>query len=234
MSLVPIMMYHIIAPLDPRTLVPLQYVDPELLDQQMALLKKFGFQAVQMSALAKGPVPKKSVVLTFDDAYVNFHEAALPILEKYGFTATVFVVGNQIGGTNAWDVALGDVAQPLMNLEQIQDCVARGIEIGGHTMDHLNLSEQSEASVWSQVSENKNQLEDLLGIPIESFCYPYGGYNQMVRDQTERAGYKVACRTMRGYNGGSSDLLALRRLNCKRDTTIPKFFGRLLPCLITG
>src|ERR1700733_10909801 len=96
--LVPIMMYHIIAPVDSRSLVPLQYVSPDLLERHVALLAKFGFQTVTMGSLYGGELPRRPVVLSFDDGYENFYTEAMPILRRYGFTATVFIVSNHIGG----------------------------------------------------------------------------------------------------------------------------------------
>jgi peptidoglycan/xylan/chitin deacetylase (PgdA/CDA1 family) len=227
------MMYHIIAPVNPRSLVPLQYTPPELLDRQCSLLSKYGFHSVTMGQLASGDLPRRPVVLTFDDAYVNFHTAALPILKRYGFTATVFVVTNQIGGSNVWDTALGDVSQPLMNLEQIKDCLANGIEIGGHTVDHLDLAFQSEKSIWFQLDEGKKRLESLTGQPVNTFCYPYGGVNDKVRELTNKAGYKVACTTKRGLNRlSTSDLLMLRRMNCRSNTSVPIYFTNIWRCLL--
>ncbi|HWD39236.1 MAG TPA: polysaccharide deacetylase family protein [Fimbriimonas sp.] len=233
-QVVPVLMYHIIAPVDKRSLVPLQYTDPGHLERQMKALKALRLNTVLMGELGSGSLPAKSVVLTYDDAYANFYTAAVPIMKKYGFKGTTFVVGNQIGGTNAWDVALGDVAHPLMTADQIRMSRADGMEIGAHTMDHVKLARREPAVAWKQIADSKEVIEEVLGESITSFCYPYGSCNEEVRDLVEKAGFTTACTTVQGVNTDKTDRYLLFRYNCKHNTTAFQYVARLFRAAVAG
>src|SRR5476649_2585381 len=127
---VPILMYHKVERLNRRSTVQGHYVSPKLFKRQMAVLSAMGYNAIPLSWLYKpgAKLPRKPIVITFDDGYVNFLTNALPVLKSYRFVATVFLVANQLGGTNEWDTSRGDVSEPLMDLDQIQQAREAGTE----------------------------------------------------------------------------------------------------------
>jgi peptidoglycan/xylan/chitin deacetylase (PgdA/CDA1 family) len=167
-------------------------------------------------------------VITFDDGYVNFLTNALPVLRSHRFVATVFLVANQLGGTNAWDVVKGDVSEPLMNAAQIQQAREAGIEFGSHTLDHADLQAVSPEEAWRQIEGSKRKLEETLDCEVDAFCYPYGRKTPDVCEMVRRAGYRVACSTEKGLNTEDTDQFALRRINVRRDTSVPVFAMKLL------
>ena len=227
---VPILMYHKVERVNRRSLVPGHYVSPSLFKKQMAILAALGYTPVALSSLYRSDVklPRKPIVITFDDGYVNYLTNALPILQAQKFVATVFLVANQLDGTNAWDVKLGDVEERLMSVQQIQECRQAGTEFGSHTLDHADLGAVSLDEAKRQIADSKVKLESDLGFPIETFCYPYGRKNRDVMRLVEEAGYRLACSTEKGINTEDTDRYALRRINVRRDTSVPVFVMKLL------
>lgn len=224
---VPILMYHKIAPIDRRSKVPGHYVHPGLFHRHLSLLKAFGFETVSLATLFREPLPKRPVVITFDDGYRNYLTHALPALKAKEFTATVFLVANQIGGTNAWDVALGDVEEPLMSEADLLAAKLGGTEFGSHTLDHVHLDQVDADTAWDQIATSKALLEERLGLPVTTFCYPYGGRTPDVEKMVERAGYSSACSVSKGVNTPSTERYALRRINVRSDTWTPVLLAKL-------
>ncbi len=227
---VPILMYHKVERLNRRSTVPGHYVSPALFRRQMAVLSAMGYSAIPLSTLYKpaAKLPRKPVVITFDDGYVNFLSNALPVLQAYKFVSTVFLVANQLGGTNNWDTEEGDIVEPLMTVEQVLEAKAAGTEFGSHSLDHADLAAVSPDEAWRQIADSKSKLEDSLSLPIEAFCYPYGRKTAETCVMVEKAGYRLACSTEKGLNTETTDHFALRRINVRRDTSVPIFAMKLL------
>jgi peptidoglycan/xylan/chitin deacetylase (PgdA/CDA1 family) len=215
-------MYHKIAELNSRSKWPGHYVSPAAFGRQMAALKALGFQSIPLSNL-NSQEAKKPIVITFDDGYENFYQHALPSLKKHNLTATVFLVSQQVGGSNAWDVAEGDVEERLMTADQIAASQNQGIEFGSHTRNHANLAKASPETAWDEIANSKIDLEELLNQKVETFAYPYGAETGETRKMVEKAGYRVACSTRKGTNDTGTDPYALKRINIRRDTALPFF-----------
>ena len=227
---VPILMYHKVDRLNRRSTVPGHYVSPSLFKRQMGVLTSLGYNSVPLSALylPQTVLPRKPVVITFDDGYANFYEHALPVLQSFGFVSTVFLVANQLGGTNAWDTREGDVEEQLMTAEQVRTAKIAGTEFGSHTLDHADLSKVGSDEAWRQIADSKQKLEDTFGFSVDTFCYPYGRKNPEVMEMVERAGYRLACSIEKGLNRVDTNHFALKRVNVRRDTSEPVFVWKLL------
>ena len=227
---VPILMYHKIERLNKASTVKGHYVSPNLFKKHLSLLKLMGYTAIPLSSLYRenAKLPKKPVVITFDDGYVNFLQNARPALKSVGYSATVYLVANQLGGTNAWDTSRGDVEERLMSVDQVLEAHRQGTEFGSHTLDHADLAAVSTDEAWKQIADSKSKLEADLGFPIETFCYPYGRKNLDVQKMVEQAGYRLACSTERGQNTAQTDRFALKRINVRRDTWAPVLALKLL------
>lgn len=137
---------------------------------------------------------EKLVGLTFDDGYRDFLDVALPILERYGFSATVFVVAGMLGKENDW-AHWYDPRPRLQLLESadLREISDRGIEIGSHSMTHPSLPELDTETLEREVSGSRKTLGGLLGKSIEGFCYPYGRLDEHSVGGMRRAGYAYAC-----------------------------------------
>lgn len=190
--------------------------------EQMAYLTQQGYTAVTMAQLAdfmagEGPLPPKAVVITFDDGYADNFTNALPLLEKYGLKATVFIITDKVGqpGYLAWD--------------EIRQMRSRGIEIGSHTLGHLALNELDMPEKVRQVTVSKAILEKELGGQIGVLAYPYGLFDATLFDILRSAGYKGACAGVNGLNKPGDNPYSLKRINVGRDRIgLAEFRLRLL------
>jgi len=191
---VPILTYHYIR-VNPqahdRTGFALS-VTPADFAAQMTWLARNGYHPITTNELysylsgARG-LPSRPVILTFDDGYADFYNTALPILRSHDFTAVAYVVSGFVGRSG------------YMSAEQVVAADRAGIEIGSHTVDHVNLARQSSAGMHYQVTASKQALERLLGHPVYSFCYPYGGFNSAAAWAVQSAGYRDATTTKFGF-----------------------------------
>lgn len=200
---IPVLMYHKVNP-DPRTGGLGLRVPPDKFDWQMRYLKENGYESVSMADVMdhfeKGKhLPEKPIVITFDDGYKDNYDFAYPIMKKYGFTGTIFVVSKSIGNTNFYDV--DKRLQPenkIMDWHEIKELDRAGFVIGAHTVDHPHLAEISPEEARYQIQESKRALEFGLNKPVEFFCYPYGSHNDTVADLVKEAGYRAAVTTQLG------------------------------------
>jgi glycosyltransferase involved in cell wall biosynthesis/peptidoglycan/xylan/chitin deacetylase (PgdA/CDA1 family) len=182
----PVLLYHHVGPQRPGAPAGLT-VSPERFERQVRRLARRGFAAIRPADWAAWhrdakPLPAKPVLLTFDDAYADLVEHALPVLRRYGFGAAVFVVTGQLGGTNAWGEAHGSHTLRLMTAEQIRYWATQGIEFGAHSRTHPDLTTLPGEKLAKEVVGSGNDLAELLGSRVVSFAYPYGFYNQAVLD----------------------------------------------------
>lgn len=202
---IPVLMYHKVNP-DPRTGGLGLRVPPDKFDWQMRYLKENGYESISMADVMdhyeKGKhLPDKPVVITFDDGYKDNHDFAYPIMKKYGYTGTIFVVSKSIGNTNFFDVE--KKLQPenrIMDWNEIRELDKAGFEIGAHTVDHPHLAEVSPEVARYQIEESKRALEHGLKKPVNIFCYPYGSHNDTVADLVKEAGYRAAVTTQLGLS----------------------------------
>ena len=210
----PVLLYHHVGPAHPEAVRGLT-ISPQKFEQQIRWLAQRGFHSIcpndwlQWLRTGNG-LPAKPILLTFDDAYADLAEYALPILRKHGFSGAVFVVTERLGGTNTWDEARGSGTLHLMTAEQIRYWDGQGIEFGAHSRTHAHLSKLSAAELSAEVAGSKDDLSALLGHPIVSFAYPYGDYNDAVRDLV-RDEFDLAFGVQEGLNYLSSDRHLLKR-----------------------
>ena len=232
---IPILMYHQIDAEPPRG-SPMRglVVAPATFSRQMTALKLLGYHGKSMGDLLpyiNGEKRGKVFGITFDDGYENNLRCALPILKRLGFSSTCYIVANQVGKTNSWDLERGVIQVPLMNAQELQAWVDAGQEVGSHTLNHTNLETLSEAGQAIEISQSKIQLEALIQQKsgVQHFCYPYGGLNKTAVQNVRVAGYLTATTTVRGRAvQGQSDALLLPRVLVSRTTT---WMQLLLKCL---
>lgn len=163
-----------------------------------------------------GPASRK-VVITFDDAYLDFFDIAYPILEGLGMSCSVFVPTGYLGGFNDWDApGLWGRRKPLMTTDHIRQLYQTGVvDFGSHTVDHVRMSHLPVAEMRRQAADSKAALEDLLGAPITTFAYPYGqldDFSPLTTGVIADAGYKTAFTTHWGSTNVPKDILRLRRI----------------------
>lgn len=160
-------------------------------------------------------MPRRGVVLTFDDGCRCFQRHALPELAARGMTATLFAVSGELGGCNRWDrPADGPVErrEELMAAAELRALAAAGIEIGSHSRHHRDLTACAAGELADEVAGSRDELAAALGGPVQTFCYPYGRYDARARAAVAAAGYDAAA-AIHGVAGARRhDPLALPRL----------------------
>lgn len=165
-------------------------VTPRRFRQQMATLARLGYRGVSIEQLlAARDGESRLVGLTFDDGYADFTEGAAPILDEFGFNATVFVVAGHIGGTNDWDPP---PTRRLMGLSDIRAVQRAGHEIGSHGLNHAAMSKICDEQLRAELKLSKSMLETITGNSIKGFCYPYGVVSAHAVSEVKRH-YDYAC-----------------------------------------
>jgi peptidoglycan/xylan/chitin deacetylase (PgdA/CDA1 family) len=186
-----ILMYHAIAdaPEDPHQLA----VAPARFAEQMAWLARSGLRGVGVAELfdaMRAGRQRRLVGITFDDGYASVLEAALPVLQRHGFGATVFVLSDLLGGTNAWDEG---PCWRLLTGAEVTELASAGIEIGSHSATHLRLAGAPAARLEAEVRGSLATLSSLTGTEARGFAYPYGSMDAAARRAVHDAGYAYGC-----------------------------------------
>lgn len=227
---VPILMYHRIAdiPGDRNT------VHPRMLAEQLAYLKQQEYNSITLRDLelhltAKTPLPPKPIILTFDDGYEDNFTNALPLLQEYGMKATVFVVAGWIGRNNGWENYPGKPHCQVMSWEQLQQWQEAGMDIGSHTMNHSALSRLTNEEIKVELAISKNLLEEKLNREIEFLCYPYGDFDQRVKETAQAVGYRGALAIFQGTSLWRNDLWSLRRVVISCRQPLKEFAWKVSP-----
>lgn len=213
---VPMITWHKVGPRPRGARLKGLYVSKELFTRQLAELKVEGFTSISPGELPSQPGNEaRQIVLTFDDGFRSVWEHALPLLAKGKFKAIQFLVADRIGRRNEWDVAEGEVPEPLMDEAQVRDWLAAGNWIGSHTLTHAALTRVPPALAREEITASRKRLEDLFGVAVEHFCYPYGDWDERVPDLVMEAGYRTACTTEPGINTPVTHRFELKRLTAR-------------------
>jgi peptidoglycan/xylan/chitin deacetylase (PgdA/CDA1 family) len=193
---VPILTYHVIAPRAVARSYSLPGLDlsPGLFDAQLRALRLDGWHTITVrklaDLLAAAVRPAwKTCVITIDDGHSDGALYALPILRKYGFVATFYVVAGRIGMANnlSWD--------------QVAELAAAGMEIGDHTLTHVRLTLLTWVEIQHEINAAQTLLEAHLGVAPTTFAYPFGAFNDTVVGAARQAGFRMAVTT----GGGASE-----------------------------
>lgn len=223
-----ILSYHQIdEPPAPGTPVRSLVLPPSRLAAQLRLLRSLGWRGLALRDLRpwlRGERQGKVFGITLDDGYRNNLQHALPVLQELGCTATLFMVSGQVGGSNAWDHALGVPSSPLMDERDLRAWLAAGMEVGSHTRDHVDLSRCDDATARAQIAGSRADLEALLGIPVHSFCYPYGGHRPVHARMVREAGYSCATTIRSARARPGDDPFLLPRVSVELDDPLLRTF----------
>ena len=171
---IPILSYHSIS----NENCPLSLNLTEF-EKQLFFFKKNKFEAVHFDEIKN--LSSKKFIITFDDGYKDLIINALPLLKKYNFKATCFIVSDLIGKKNVWDELNSNIKdKELMNLSDIHFWLKNGMCIGSHSKNHKKLTLLNEKDKIDEIINSKDELETLTGESVNSFCYPYGLYNENI------------------------------------------------------
>jgi peptidoglycan/xylan/chitin deacetylase (PgdA/CDA1 family) len=206
-------------------------VTPEAFEEQLRYLKDGGFYSVsweqwQMARSQRKPLPGRGVMITFDDGYLDFFQYAWPLLKQYGFTATVFIVADQIGKTNIWDQAFGEEL-PLMGWPEIHHLQGEGIEFGSHSTAHHALTALSNEDLVRDLARSRAILQQGLGAPTRVIAYPHGDFNPIVEHFAGGCGYTFGVTCRAGSSQFNDSILALPRIEVMGSSTLREFVNSL-------
>jgi peptidoglycan/xylan/chitin deacetylase (PgdA/CDA1 family) len=187
-------------------------IRPDVFREQMESLAEAGARVTPLHAVCKTP---GAIALTFDDGFRNFFEHAFPVLQRFRFPATVFVVSGYCGGQNNWPSQPknnGIPAAELLRWSEVEELARNGIEIGAHTVTHPRMSLLSPLEIEEELLRSRAAIEDRVGRPIRSFAYPYGESTPGVRAAVGRH-FDRACGTRLAYLSESADPVDLPRID---------------------
>ena len=223
-QMVPILAYHRFGPQKSHLTVT-----PEAFDAQMAYLKAHDYRVMPLTALlaflqGRTPVPRRAVVITLDDGYKSAYTMAYPILQKYGFPATVFIYSDLIGTSTglSWQDMRAMVASHL-------------IDIQPHSKTHTTLGPKQPTEphaayaqrVESEIHFPAQQIQQHLNLPVHTFAYPYGETNDWVIARLQAHRYHMGVTVQRGGNPFFADPFLLRRTMIYGHHTLEDFIHKL-------
>lgn len=229
---IPILMYHSIAE-DAGPQFKEFTVPPSLFERQMAYLSAQGYTALTVSQFTyicthqRERLPAKPVVITFDDAFLDFYTEALPVLNRYGLSATLYIPTAYVGGTSRWMEDKGEGSRPILSWEQLREIRDSGIECGAHTHSHPQLDLLPLAQAKKEITLSKRLLEEHLGETVSSIAYPYGYHTAAVKKLVREAGYTSACAVKNALSMPTTDPFALARVLVDPDTEVDAFAALL-------
>lgn len=219
---VPVLMYHRVdvqlAAHDPIT-VDLTVMAPAF-EAQLRLLRDAGYRAMSLNDLWAGlvqhaPVPARRVVLTFDDGYEDSYTVALPLLHRYDFAATFFVVTSSVGTRDHLTVA------------QIQEMARAGMAVESHGQHHLDFTQFSQATARSELRGSREIISRWTGRPVTFFAYPAGRYSPSLERLLGELGYHGALTEIPGFVTPASAPYTLERIRISHDDTLRTFARKL-------
>jgi peptidoglycan/xylan/chitin deacetylase (PgdA/CDA1 family) len=228
---VPVLMYHEVSP-SPHPAFRRYTVTVRDFTRQMRWLAAFGYQPIDMDTLVRArqghaSLPKRPVVITFDDGFQGCADYAVPALRIHGFTAVFYLVAGLMGATSRWLRPELGMELGLMSWDTARSLAAEGFRCGAHTLTHPRLSGLDPARRRAELVDARRRMEDELGQPVVHLAYPYGAFDQAVQAAAAEAGYVTACSTRPGRSGAGDDLMALHRVTVYGHDSLLDFACRL-------
>lgn len=180
-------------------------ITPEMLEKQLKYINDNKFTTITIRELYdylknNKPIPEKSIVITFDDGYMNNYTEAFPILKALNMKATIFCVGNSLDGSY------------YLSHEAIKEMSDYGIDIESHTVNHVHLDTLSYDEQLLEMKKSKEILENITGKEVSSIAYPFGDYNTDTVKAAKQAGYSLGFTTNLGLSDRSDDIFELDRI----------------------
>jgi peptidoglycan/xylan/chitin deacetylase (PgdA/CDA1 family) len=204
----PIIMYHYVEYVKDEgdTIRKSLNIMPHIFEDQMKDLRDAGYTTYFMSEVpdllsGKTPLASRSAVLTFDDGYEDFYTDAFPILVTYNIKATQYVTYDFVG------------RKGFMNKQQLSEILASDlVEVGSHAINHYGMGRMTDTQAKFQLKESKNVFEELFALPITTFAYPYGGFNEETPQIAQKAGYMAAVSVNPGVMHAVDEMYELKRV----------------------
>lgn len=229
----PILMYHAIG--TPSCAREAAYTVPlAQFNEQMRLLRDEGWATSAIGPLIERirrqqALPPRTVGITFDDGFACLADHVGPWLEA-GLQATAYIVGGALDRMARFDLDLGVRARPMLSSAALRELSEAGLEVGSHTLHHLDLRTLSDSALRNEMEGSRDRLQQWLGRAVTGMAYPRGRFDRRVRQAAIDAGYRSACATLPGLNRASTDVFLLRRAQMGMDMST----GALRQALVHG
>jgi peptidoglycan/xylan/chitin deacetylase (PgdA/CDA1 family) len=221
---VPILMYHHIqdAPPGSSALRRDLSVSPSNFETQLRYLQQEGYETVSLYDLVLHltvgqPLPERPIILTFDDGYADAYIQALPLLQRFGFTGTFFLITAPIDAGNP----------AFLSWAQVEEMHAAGMSMEAHSYDHPDLRNRGYQYLVYQTLGPKEAIEARTGEKVRFFCYPSGRYDAHVVQVLRSANYWGAVAIEQGATHTSDGLFGLRRVRIQGGDALSDFVHKL-------
>jgi peptidoglycan/xylan/chitin deacetylase (PgdA/CDA1 family) len=223
----PVLMYHQVLDKEPKLAKFNLHVLAADLEKQLQFLRDHGFETIVFEDLLTKRIPKKPVLLTFDDGYENNYHFLFPLLKNYRMKAVVYILADRKHKTNFWDKPLGEAEHKLLKPSQILEMQKSGwVEFGCHSLNHTRLTQLKKTEQEKQIAGSKKVLEMFLKRPVHSFAYPYGVFDEEIKKITQTAGYTFGLAVSHGPTQFQGDLLEIKRVHMFPQTSTFDFFKK--------
>jgi O-antigen biosynthesis protein len=221
---IPILMYH---SLDKES-GDRWTLSTSLFAEHMKWLSEHDYRSMTVSAFVKArraaaSLPPRTVVITFDDGLRDFLTEAMPVLQRYGLVATLYVVTGLVGKICPWSSSPSDGVRNMLSWDELRMLPQSGIECGGHTHTHPQLDIVPSDEAAAEIRRSKAELEDHLECRVDSFAYPHGYANREIRRLVREAGFTSACRVRHALSSTREDPFALSRIIVTNDISANEF-----------
>lgn len=175
-------------------------------EQHMKWLQEYGYTSITPEELYNfivngSELPEKPVLITFDDGYKDNYTNAYPIMKKYGFKGTIFVVTGFLG-----------VYDNYLTWEQAGELAENGFSIESHTHNHKSMTEASDDDISKELAKSRDTLKEKLGVEADFIAYPTGTYNLHIAELVKEAGYKGAFTIKYDNASRDSNVYAIERV----------------------
>ncbi len=222
MTTVPILLYHSVSADPPGWIADLT-VSPRVFTHHADLIVDSGRTPMTVSGLRAAldgytELPRRPVVVTFDDGFADFSSAAATLAER-GIPSTLYVTTGALGGRGPLPADMVLPPASMLRWSQLGELEQHGVEIGGHTHTHPQLDTLSRRAADGEIRRCKQVLEDEICHEVGSFAYPYGYSSSSVRRSVEAAGYRSACGVINALSSESDQVFSLARLMMHATTT---------------
>ena len=214
--MVTILMYHQVGTFGRVDAHRAVYCDSGAFRRQMAFLKAGRYNLLSLDevyACVTGTkdIPPRAVHLSFDDGYADFAAIAHPLMRRWGFPSSVYMVAGLLGADAAWLPPEGLPSARLMSPDALRRVDADGARVGSHTASHRRLLRLDPADLQREVAGSRETLEAALNRPVLDFCYPYGDLDRAAVEAVRAAGYRLAFTCERNRACKGTDPLLLPR-----------------------
>lgn len=198
---IPVLYYHSVNEAESNEVT----ISPEKLRRELQYIKEQGYITLTIDQVNEyiqnnAKIPEKSILITFDDGYMDNYTEAFPILKELNMTATIFCITSSLDGSY------------YMSHEAIKEMYDYGISIQSHTVNHLHLDTLSYDEQLKELKKSKEELESIIGNEVISIAFPFGDYNKDTVKAAEAAGYKLAFTTNQGLSNQKTSPLELNRI----------------------